>query len=136
MSDRQPNWDIDYQAGRQAEIWVSNIRESLASDSIEVKLDRRFEETGNIYIEYGCKRRGIMRPSGIATTTSKLWVQVLVEDQLALIISTDRLKEIARRLKEKHKAMQPHGTHPTLGVVIPVEEIIRSAVKRRPKGVA
>src|SRR5688572_20048700 len=98
MSDKpEPRWDLDYKAGRQAELWVQNLRKSLEEDTIEVKLDRRFPDTGNIYVEYECKRRGSMRPSGIATTTSRLWIQVLVEDELALIISTDRLKEIARQ---------------------------------------
>lgn len=132
----EPRFDLDYEKGRQAELWVKSIRDSLGSDSIEVKNDSKFVETGNIYIEYGCKKRGTMQPSGIQTTTSKLWIQILVEGELALIISTDKLREIARRLKEKHKRRQDRGSHPTLGVAVPVEEIIRAAIKRKPMSAA
>lgn len=128
MSDKpQPNWDLDYAAGRQAELWVSDIRKALEEDSIEVKLDRRFCDTGNIYVEFECKGK----PSGIAKTKSKVWVQVLVQDELAIVISTERLKELARKFYKDFRRSETDGSHPTRGVAIPVEEIIRGAIKRR-----
>lgn len=132
-SKPEPRWDLDYKKGRQGELWIEAIRDSIANDSIEVKNDARFTETGNIYIEYGCKKRGTMQPSGIATTDSKLWIQILVEGELALIISTEKLREIARRLKDKYKRRLDRGSHPTIGVAIPVKDIIEAAITRRPR---
>lgn len=128
----EPRFDLDYAAGRQQEMWVEGIRDSLAADSIEVKLDREFVETGNIFIEYACKGKNGWDDSGLAKTTSKLWIQVLVEGELALIVSTERLKEIARRYWDR-RAECKRGSHPTKGVLIPAAEIVALAAKRRPR---
>lgn len=127
----QPKWDIDYESGRQAEIWVSDLRESLLSDSIEVKHDRKSADTGNIYLEYECLKRGKWCKSGIAVSTARLWVFVLVKDEFAIVITTERLKALARNSYKnvKRRKEERDGSHPTKGVVIPISELVVSILR-------
>src|SRR6185436_18270762 len=122
----EPRWDIDYKEGRQAEIWVQDLRESMLSDSIEVKCDRKAVTTGNIYVEYECLRRGKWCKSGISTTTARLWVFVLIQDEFAIVITTERLKSIARNSYRKlsRRKEERDGSHPTKGVIVPIQELV------------
>lgn len=135
MSKPEPRWDLDYEVGRQAEMWVSDIREALKSDSIEVKRDRRAAETGNVYVEYQCKKRGKWEPSGIATTTAKLWMFVLVESEFGFVITTDTLKKVARAAKRNPNNIRKEedGSHPTYGVVIRVSQLFSEILRERLK---
>ncbi len=130
MSQPEPRWDICYEVGTQAELWVSDIRKSLQSGTIEVKYDRRACEdrpTGNVYVEYACKKRGgKYKPSGIATTEAQLWVFVLRESELAIVVSTERLKELARKARdENQKASQDRGSYMSLGVYLRIKDIVQ-----------
>lgn len=127
MSDQaEPRWDIDYAAGRQAEMWVSDLRSALEQGTVEVKRDRRWIDTGNIYVEYKCKRRGEYRDSGIATTEADLWLFVLIEGVFAIVISTESLKALAREVGRDPRRLKEEtdGSHPTKGVIISLQQMI------------
>lgn len=118
----EPRFDIDLAVGAQAEMFVVNIIKSLGAGSgaIEVKYDARYQDTGKVYVEYQCRKRGKWTPSGIATTTADFWAFVLGMDAFLFIVATDKLKDAARR-----KWAHPHnrkelakGSHPTRGVVM------------------
>ena len=88
---KDSNWDLDYRAGLLGE---SKIADILHLDTVEVKTDRRWIETGNIYIETECfyQSDNEWKPSGIRVSQATPWGFVL-EDTI-LIVPMYRLKEI------------------------------------------
>ena len=88
---KDSNWDLDYRAGLLGE---SKIADLLHLDTVEVKTDRRWIETGNIYIETECfyQSDNEWKLSGIQVSKATHWGFVL-EDTI-LIVPTYRLKEI------------------------------------------
>ena len=87
---RNSNWDLDLRAG---ELGESHVADLLSIDTVEVKTDRRWQETGNIYIETECfyQESQEWKPSGIRVSEATHW-GFLLEDSL-LIIPLHRLKE-------------------------------------------
>ncbi len=127
MTERVPDWDIDYQAGRQGEIYVRRIRESLQKGACEVKYDRLTNETGNLYIEYACFRRGEWRDSGIKTTKAPLYIFTFPGELFAIAVETETLKDLARHCR---KAEEKDGSHPTRGVLVPLEWLVKKLIER------
>lgn len=64
----EPRFDLDYARGRQGELFVEAVRDAIQTERCEVKRDDRSVETGNVYVEYQCLRRGKWTKSGIATS--------------------------------------------------------------------
>jgi len=116
---RQPNWDIDREIGSQAEVWISDIRKAFANGTVEVKRDTRAMRTGNLYVEYECRRGGVFKPSGIATTRADAWCFVVIKDALAIVIETEKLKNICSETGIR-KAEETDGSHPTKGYLVPM----------------
>ena len=129
MNERpEPRWDIDWKAGRQAELWVESVQRAFSDGSIEVKHDMQALRTGNVYVEYECLRRGQWRKSGIATTESDLWAIVMEHGSIMLIISTQALRELARevvRSDPQAKVEMTRGSHPTRGVLVSFRAILQ-----------
>jgi len=65
--------------------------------SVEVKWDRRAQETGNLFFELRNTRQN--RPSGIAVTTADYWCHVLGDGEEALLAPVPALR---RFLSEGH----------------------------------
>jgi hypothetical protein len=88
---KDSNWDLDYRAGIAGE---SKIADLLHMDTVEVKTDRRWVETGNIYIETECyyKNEDVWKPSGVRVSQATHWA-FLLEDSV-YIVPLYRLKEI------------------------------------------
>lgn len=132
----EPRFDIDHEVGKQGELFVSDLIAALKSERVEVKTDLKAQKTGNIYVEFECKRRGTYVPSGISTTEAAVWVFVLDMGNLAVAISTHFLREIGRAAYKAGKVREClRGSHPTRGVVIPVAELLSNGTMAR-KGVA
>ena len=116
----EPDFDIDYAAGAQGELFVAHIIESLTagSASIEVKTDAQVARTGNVYIEYECLRGGKYVPSGIAATKADLWAFVLPASVL-IVAPVTSVRDVARRhFRRRVECLR--GDHPTRGVIVPV----------------
>ena len=88
---KDSNWDLDLRAGLAGE---SRVADLLSIDSVEVKTDRRWIDTGNLYIETECFQQSTQtwEQSGINTTKATHWEFVL-EDSV-MIVPTYRIKEI------------------------------------------
>jgi hypothetical protein len=88
---KDSNWDLDLRDGMLGE---SKLADLLRLDTVEVKTDRRWKDTGNLYIETECFYQASQswEPSGIRVTKATHWAFVL-EDSV-LIIPTHRLKEV------------------------------------------
>lgn len=128
----QPYFDIDMQVGAQAELFVAHIIDSLSSRGVvEVKYDDRYLDTGNVYVEYECQRRDGWKPSGIAITKAPFWAFVLGMDTFCFVIATDTLKLACREKwnDDHYKRELKRGSHPTKGVILPVEWLAKYAAK-------
>ena len=111
-------YDLEYGI-LEGETW---LHELLTNKKIEVKTDRRTEETGNVYIEYYC--RGKL--SGIATTQSDYYVYKIGKDE-AILISTSQLKKKIKQLVRDGKArkdVKGGDNNLSLGVLCKVKDLI------------
>ncbi len=121
----QPDFDVDLMHGEAAESWVHDLVVDGAKRG-EVKSDRMFSRTGNMYVEYECRGRdGIWRPSGLATTKSELWFHILGDSGVALVISSQRLKDACRQMfRQGRTAEEKDGSNPTKGVLVNAVDFI------------
>ena len=87
---KNSNWDLDLRAGEVGEMKLADL---LSMDTIEVKTDRRWHETGNLYIETECFQQSTRtwEDSGISVSKATHWAFVL-EDGV-IILPTFRLKD-------------------------------------------
>jgi hypothetical protein len=87
---KDSNWDLDLRAGLTGE---SRVADLLSLDTVEVKTDRRWHETGNLYIETSCYYKGTdsWQVSGMVVSKATHWA-FLMEDTL-LIIPLDYLRQ-------------------------------------------
>jgi len=121
----EPEFDIDYEYGRQGELFVTSIRKAMQEDRVEVKRDGRFADTGNLYVEFACRKRAGWAPSGIAVSTAEAWSFVLGDSEVALTLSTDLLKDVCRMAyRQGRVAEQTNGSHPTKGVLLKVSHLM------------
>lgn len=71
-----PKFDLDLKFGQAGEQWLKMLG-TPGGMKIEVKTERdQWFTTGNIVFEYWCRGK----PSGISTTESDFWVQLLSKD--------------------------------------------------------
>lgn len=134
MTDRfadgyEPRFDIDYQFGRQAELFVSDIIKSIGTERVEVKHDAMYRRTGNIYVETSCKRNGRYQPSGITTTQTEFWAFVLAPGMCVFVL-TETLRAAAEHLSqyEWNCARCDKGSHPTCGVKVPLRWLLQQGI--------
>lgn len=88
---KNSSWDLDYRDGLEGESLIADL---LHIDTVEVKKDRRWIETGNIYVETECyyQNENAWKPSGLYASEATHWAYVLEES--AIIIPLDRLKRV------------------------------------------
>lgn len=126
MIPTQESWskfhDIDLKFGKQGEEWLT----LLASEKkIEVKRDRMWKTTGNLFFEYRYKGE----PSGIATTKADYFAYILFDgsDNVATYIwETERLKKALSsmmKLQTCRKIMNAGDGGLTAGLLVPIAEL-------------
>lgn len=109
----------DLNFGEKGEDWINEIFKD--GKLIEVKSDRLAHKTGNVYIEYECRGK----PSGIATTTAHYWIYRVEQNNIAIIIPTERLKEICRVYFKEGKIMLGGDNNLSKGFLIPLIQLIK-----------
>lgn len=134
MSERRPDWDIDKARGEEAEALIRRYRTALANGSCEVKCDDQAARTGNVYVEYECQTAVGWRPSGIATTKAANYVFVLYDMRVVVWMPVWLLKNIARDPTLKRITGGSLGSHPTRGVLVPVDTLLSKARSAVPMG--
>jgi len=124
---RNPEWDIDWEIGKNGELFVIDLIQSLKDGTrVETKTDIWAARTGNIYIEYSCRYFGQYKPSGISVTTAEVWALVLATETV-VFAPVDRLKAVARYYYALGRRRNGgiNGSHPTWGVLVPVSNLLR-----------
>ena len=114
------DFKYDLEVGKVGEVMLSEI---LSDSTIEVKRDFWVGRTGNLAIEF--ESRG--KPSGIATTKASHWCFIFSKefnDELMIIIDTDRLKRISRIYYEKGSVKSMGDDNTSRAVLIPVKKMI------------
>ena len=114
------DFKFDLEFGQiDGETWFHDL---VSEKKIEVKSDRKSEQTGNVYIEYSSRGKA----SGIATSQSDFYVYKVAEDE-AIIISTSKLKAKLRKLvKDGLARMNVKGgdNNTSLGVLCRIKDLI------------
>lgn len=92
---KDSNWDLDLRAG---ELGESKVADLLSLDTVEVKTDRRWRQTSNLYIETECYyvADNAWKPSGIRVSKATHWAFVL--EDTVLIVPLYRLMEAVYEL--------------------------------------
>jgi hypothetical protein len=114
------DFDLDFRFGQQGENSVANL---LSIETVEVKTDRRWKETGNVYIEtyfYSLASQDWI-PSGINITKATHWAFKL--EDAVLLVETPKLIEA---IKEYGVPIStPIEPNPSKGFLMKPENILR-----------
>lgn len=111
-------FDIDLRHGQLREEAFGRL---LGEATVEVKSDGACRRTGNLFIEY--RQKG--RPSGIAVTEADFWA-FEYEDNHWLVLPTDHLREVARRIYRNEPWMRKRGGdyNNYEGVLVPIHRLL------------
>lgn len=84
------DFDLDYSYGLQGENLVDQLLNG--AKTVEVKRDRRWWDTGNIYIEVSCwyNTSQSWEDSGLSVTEAKYWAFVL--ESGVILVPTNHVK--------------------------------------------
>lgn len=126
----EPRFDIDFAYGAEGEAWVAAVGRGAGNGKTQVKRDARALDTGNLYVEYACRRRDGWAPSGIRDPKSEAesWVFVLGDSGFAVVVAIDVLRRIADVCRAQGRlAEERDGECPTKGVLIPLRHLFAHA---------
>lgn len=111
------SFTYDLHVGEDAESWAAGL---LGNAKIEVKTDSMAHTTGNVYIEVYSRGKA----SGISTTTADYWVYKIEATGSAIIVKTERLKELVKKYHKLNGFKKGGDNDSSLGVLIPIKEVI------------
>ena len=115
-------WDLEF--GEQGEGLVKSLISSTDALTVEVKRDRKSSVTGNVALEISYKNN----PSGIMKTEAKWWAFLLsgmsYDDEVIILIETNRLKRLVQKYKEKRGVVRGGDGKNSELVLIPVEKLL------------
>jgi len=115
-----PNWDLDYSNGVEGEQLVNDLL--AGGKTVEVKRDRRWAQTGNIYIELSCFYQSSKKwePSGLLVSKADYWAFVL--NTMVLLIPGEKLIKACRDYGRPAECnIEPN---PSKGCLITVADLI------------
>jgi hypothetical protein len=97
---KNSSFDIDFGYGRKGEQLVEELL--TGGRTVEVKRDRKWWITNNIYIETECwyMKSGSWEPSGLSVTEAAYWAFVL--EQSTFIVPTHILKNWVGRFRVRY----------------------------------
>lgn len=117
------NWDLDLRFGQEGEIYVNHLLSSPI-ETVEVKRDRKWIDTGNIYIEVECWSDvlGCWYPSGINATKASHWSFVL--EDMVVVVPSDTVRKAIAIHGVRREMNRPE--YSTRGFTITIDELLRS----------
>ena len=125
MTTSKSDWDLDLRYGQDGE---ESVRRLLTIDTVEVKRDRRWKETGNLYIETSCYyvNDGAFKPSGVSVSKATHFGFV-IEDLTILVSKSDLIntvKEYGRNISCK---IEPNVS---FGYLITIDSLLKWQVEK------
>jgi hypothetical protein len=117
------DFDIDLKFGQQGEATVANI---LSIETVEVKRDKRWKETGNLYIETECWYNASQswKPSGLSVSKATHYAFVL--ENMVVITTTEDLKVVVEKNGRAIKCnIEPN---PSKGYLIKLSHIVEHQI--------
>ena len=115
-------FDLDLSFGQEGETLVKELL--TGGKTVEVKRDKRWKDTGNIYVETECyfNRTRSWGPSGINATEADYWAIVL--EGLTVFIPTDALRYAIDEFGSSIACNIP--PNPSKGVLLTVPHLLKS----------
>jgi hypothetical protein len=115
------DWDIDLRFGQDGETYVNNLLTNI--ETIEVKRDKRWIQTGNLFIETQCWSDKINKwyESGINASKATHWAFVV--EGLVVILPIEKLKEVVQTYGRMIEMNRPE--YSTKGYLITIEDIFK-----------
>lgn len=113
------DFDLDLRFGLQGERSVAKL---LSIETVEVKTNRLWYRTGNLYLEVECwsTKTESWQPSGLAVTKATHWAFNM--ENAVLIVPTHVLKDlVAKRHSLHNNHIKPN---PTRGHLVTVGEVL------------
>jgi hypothetical protein len=104
------DWDIDLRDGQAGE---SKLADLLRMETIEVKTDRRWKDTGNLFIEESCfyQGSGQWEPSGLSVSKATHWAFIIEGN--VIIVPKEHLMNVVmdygRLIENKQPPNQSKG---------------------------
>jgi hypothetical protein len=125
MTSSKSDWDLDLRYGQDGE---ESVRRLLTIDTVEVKRDRRWKETGNLYIETSCYyvNDGAFKPSGVSVSKATHFAFV-IEDLTILVSKSDLIntvKEYGRNISCK---IEPNVS---FGYLITIDSLLKWQIEK------
>jgi len=122
---KQSSWDLDYRDGRAGEQLVHGLL--TGGQTVEVKTDRRWSETGNLYIETECFYQASQswELSGLNVSAADYWAFVL-EDTVLMVTKANLMKTVAEYGRPITCKIEPN---PSRGYLITAENILQTTKK-------
>ena len=124
MTTKNSDFDIDLRFGKEGENTVANL---LSIETVEVKRDKRWKETGNLYIETDCWYNASQswKPSGLSVSKATHYAFVL--EGMVVIIPTEDLETITY---EKGRPIECKiEPNPSKGYLIKLSHIIEHQLR-------
>ena len=88
------DFDLDLKFGQHGEATVANI---LSIETVEVKRDKRWKHTGNLYIETECYYNASQSWKASGLKVSKATHYAFVLENMVVIVTTEDLKLVVRK---------------------------------------
>jgi hypothetical protein len=91
---KRSDFDLDLRYGQEGESYIKSL---LNIETVEVKRDKRWKNTGNLYIETWCwsDNNSEWYPSGLQTSKATHWAFVL--EEMGLIVPIAQLKQTVEK---------------------------------------
>lgn len=119
---KRSDFDIDLRYGQEGESYVKQL---LNIETIEVKRDKRWKNTGNLYIEVWCWSDNNQEwyPSGLQVTKATHWAFVL--EETVIIVPVAQLIETVQKYGNKIECSIPPNY--SKGFLIKVNDLLEVA---------
>jgi hypothetical protein len=112
------DFDIDLKFGQQGEATVANI---LSIETVEVKRDKRWKDTGNLYIETECWYNATQSWQMSGLSVSKATHYAFVLERMVVLLTIEDLKAVVQsRGKAIECKIEPN---PSKGYLIKLSHI-------------
>lgn len=128
----EPRFDIDFKYGRQGELQIGELLDWIAAGNGRVEVKRKRILDLHFYVETHCDkgRTGAFASSGISVTTAHAWAFCIDDTGVAIIVPTDRLREMLDDPSTRDKC-ERDGSCPTRGKLVSLAVLLLREKQRR-----